>query len=205
MVGLKIPGLGGGLAALQLTNTISLSKVAEMPTSQEIADWVWRNPSKGAFKGLELLGFYLPNTNAVRYAFKSIENHLRAHLSEADQCLLGLGPMFIEHLLCKVSRYKSRLEKEGQTEAGKRLFLTLAREALEAAQNTLWVREHPRTDQRAFPFPLLSSPTHISEAISFFSPNGMSHTFILYCNSQGHRFKYAGGSTIHSERTGGCG
>ncbi|KAJ3531529.1 hypothetical protein NMY22_g8116 [Coprinellus aureogranulatus] len=165
IVGLRIPGLGGGLAALQLTNTLSLSKVAEMPTIQEIADWVWRNPNKGAFKGLQMLGFDLPNTNAVRYAFKAIENHLRQFLSKEDQILLQLGPMFIEHLLCKVARYKTRLEKEGQTEEGKKLFLTLAKQALEATRNAPWLKVNTRKDPIAFPFPLTSDPSHVADAI----------------------------------------
>jgi hypothetical protein len=163
VLSLKISGIGG-LTAFQLTNTLALFKIAEMPHYEEISDWIWRNKDLGASAGLEKLGFQLVNTTAVRAAFQSVLLHLEEHMTEDDKALVQLGPMFIEHLLCKVARYGSRLKKEGSSPEERNRLDMLAQEAEENEVD--WIPGDNLKNPAAFPFPLKPSQKMLEEAIT---------------------------------------
>ncbi|KAF6756085.1 hypothetical protein DFP72DRAFT_793423, partial [Ephemerocybe angulata] len=106
---LKIRGISGeGLCTLQMANALALSGVVTEPTETELADWIWGHKGLGAWKGLGVLGFQLDNTTAVRCAVKATLDHMKKHMSKEDAETLGLGPLFLEHVLCKVKRWNAR-------------------------------------------------------------------------------------------------
>lgn len=113
--GLNISGMAG-LTALQMVNSMALLGLVTMPTGRELADWIWERPKLGAFKGLELLGFTMENTNSTRFAFDVVHNWLDGHLSALDKVTLGFSAMFVEHLLCKIARWNGILVREGTEE-----------------------------------------------------------------------------------------
>ncbi|KAJ2920782.1 hypothetical protein H1R20_g16313, partial [Candolleomyces eurysporus] len=112
--GLKIYGIGG-LTALQLVNTLALVGIVQFPERWTLADWIWRNQSLGAFRGLESLGFQLESTTATRFAFDVVYDHLETYMKEEDKKLIGFSTIFVEHLLCKVVRWDKHLKKEGSS------------------------------------------------------------------------------------------
>lgn len=180
----KVPGLGGGLCTLQLANTLALVGVAEKPSSAEMADWIWVNNKKGAFKGLEKLGFKLDTTTAVRCAFHAVYSHLLGSMSKDDQATVGLDAIFVEHLLCKVSRWQGRIASAHRSNAKEAAMLErLALEALNDEENA--TTTHPK---HRFPFPLQASEATLQAAINTY---GACH---IYMASSTKPNVYAGSS-----------
>ena len=98
-----------GLTLLQTANNIAFSEIVNQPSTTHIAHWITRNSSLGAFHGLEELGFCLSSPDTVYAAMSCVYGHLDTDLSDADKAVLGFGNIQIEHILCKVPRWKRRL------------------------------------------------------------------------------------------------
>lgn len=106
---LNIPGFQTGLTLFQACNNLSILEVCRPPTPEEMAHWVSLHRGLGAFNGLRLTGFCLgEGTRQTRAAFMCVYNYLDEHLSPGDKATLGFGAIFVEHLLCKVSRWTKR-------------------------------------------------------------------------------------------------
>ena len=103
----KLNGFKHGLTNLQFANNLVCLGLCQSPTVGEIADWIFRNPKKGAFKGLVALGFDIVGRPAhwTKAAFQVVLDHLNATLSLDNRTLLVFGTIFLEHVLCKVSRF----------------------------------------------------------------------------------------------------
>ncbi|KAJ6544886.1 hypothetical protein DFH09DRAFT_1321743 [Mycena vulgaris] len=124
LVGVK----GSGLTTLQLANNLR---------------------SLGAFKALEALGFYIPDADPMltRIAFQYVYNHLQHSLSADDKMVLGFGVIFVEHVLCKVTRWEDRYDAAMNNTS----FTVLA----EALRNIPpWIQGLNAKDSQAFPLPL---------------------------------------------------
>jgi hypothetical protein len=158
---LNISAFGSGLTPFQLANHLVALKIVASPTAIDIADWIYKNPKLGAFRGLEDLGFFVSKNNlmSVRGAFICIYNFFEEHLTEQDKKLLFFGPIFVEHILCKIPRWKRRLADEG---AEGRL------EALATKENetgNLWTPGLNILHNKAFPIPLIIPPAWLKQTI----------------------------------------
>ena len=133
------------------------------PTVQEMADFLVNaakgkgkgKESKGGIKGLELLRFKISDRHDpglwIRAAFTSFYDHLDAHLTAADKAELHFGAMFVEHLLCKISRYQSIFLKDPL--AGTVTLVSLG-EIAQQKQGSGWVSGANALDCTKFPIPL---------------------------------------------------
>ena len=162
---LDITGFGSGLTPFQLANHLVALKIVNPPTVVDIADWIYKNPKLGAFRGLKDLGFSVSPKNlmSVRGAFTCIYQFLEEHLTEQDKSLLFFGPIFMEHLLCKLPRWKGRLtdeDAEGQLE-------TLA--GIEIKKNLPWIPGQNVLSGKAFPVPLLIPSAWLEQTIKSIS------------------------------------
>ena len=104
----KIAGFGTGLTPLQFSNSLSLIGLVAEPTLEDMTTWLAKNTKLGAFGGLKLLGFNADleaNKDACKPAFECVYRFLDEHLSTSDKQLVHFGTIFVEHLLCKVSRW----------------------------------------------------------------------------------------------------
>ncbi|KDR72713.1 hypothetical protein GALMADRAFT_42557, partial [Galerina marginata CBS 339.88] len=115
------PGLGGGLTLLHCANAVALLKLVTLPDPEALAAWIASNQDLGAYRGLEILGFGLTPKKAgqkvemevekIQVGFKSVFAHLDQYLSPEDKALLGFNVLFVEHLLCKITRWDSRMKQ----------------------------------------------------------------------------------------------
>ncbi|KAJ7774172.1 hypothetical protein DFH07DRAFT_732991 [Mycena maculata] len=109
-MGSGLRGFATGLAPFQFANNLTLAGIATPPPSPEtMAQWIYLNKDKGAFVGLQVLGFELPrnaSAAAVRAAFFCFYYWLDHHLSQKDKDWLRFGTIFTEQLLCKVGRWE---------------------------------------------------------------------------------------------------
>jgi hypothetical protein len=162
---LKITGFGSGLTPFQLANHLVTLKIIDPPTVLDIADWIFNNPKLGAFRGLKDMGFSVSTKNlmSVRGAFTCIYHFLEEHLTEQDKTLLYFGPIFMEHILCKIPRWKSRLADE---DAGSRLEELTAKEI---EKNHPWISGEDVMTNLAFPTPLTISSAWLEQTIESFS------------------------------------
>jgi len=140
-----------GLTRLQLANYLVTLEIMDPPEPDEVARWIFKNQSLGAFAGLGKMGFFLPrdDIDATRAAFAYVFHHLNQNLTEEDKEILCFGPIFIEHLLCKIGRWMTRF---GEYPAVANKFKELISEALE--ENSAWVPGANLHSPKAFPFPL---------------------------------------------------
>ena len=155
---LNIPGFQQGLTVFQLANYLVFLGIAKMPHWSEVADFIAENRQKGAFRGLEKLGFNMPDSSSVRAAFYCVHHYLEKTLSDDDKHILGFSPLFTEHLLCKVIRWAKHLSTEGGID-----FYRMGQDA-ESSQTT-WVVGSNATDEHAFPFLLTIDKESIRAAI----------------------------------------
>ena len=169
---LDIPGFGSGLTPFQLANHLVALKIVNPPTVVDIADWISKNPKLGAFRGLKDLGFSVSQKNlmSVRGAFTCIYQFFEENLTEEDKSILFFGPIFMEHLLCKLPRWKTRLADEG---AEGQLEALVAKEI---EKNYLWTLGENVIYNKALPVPLLIPSTWLEQTIESISVS----TFI-YC------------------------
>jgi hypothetical protein len=163
---LDITGFGSGLTPFQLANHLVALKIVNPPTVIDIADWVYKNPKLGAFRGLKDLGFSVSQKDlmSVRGAFTCIYQFFEENLTEEDKSILFFGPIFIEHLLCKLPRWKTRLADE---DAEGRLEELVAKEI---EKNYVWTPgENSIYNNKALPVPLLIPSTWLEQTIESIS------------------------------------
>ena len=160
---LDITGFGSGLTPFQLANHLVAFKIVDPPTVTDIADWIYKNPKLGAFHGLKDLGFSVSPKNlmSVRGAFTCIYRFFEEHLTEQDKSLLFFGPIFMEHLLCKLPRWKFRLTDE---DAEDRLEYLAQKE-----MKYIWTPGGNIISKEAFPVPLLISSEWLEQTIESIS------------------------------------
>lgn len=156
---LKISGFMSGLTVMQTCNALAFSNIISPPTLFELAEWIWQHQHLGAFAGLIFLGFKLPSQKAVFIALTSIFNHLDVNLTTADKRVLGFDTIFLEHLLCKVSRWTKRLTE-------------LKKWADEAEKSDNFVASANEFNCQAFPFPLLFAEGHFEEIMKGIDVSG---------------------------------
>jgi hypothetical protein len=147
---LNISAFGSGLTPFQLANNLVALEIVAPPTAIDIADWIYRHPKLGAFRGLQDLGFSVSNKNlmSVRGAYICIYNFFEEHLTKDDKKLLFFGPIFVEHILCKIPRWKKRLEDE---DAGGRLEMLIEKVI---SDGEIWSPGENSISNKAFPVPL---------------------------------------------------
>ncbi|KAJ7028878.1 hypothetical protein C8F04DRAFT_1265444 [Mycena alexandri] len=105
-------GFGSGLAPFQFANNVVLAGLATPPSPAAMAQWIYANKDYGAFAGLRVMGFKLEKSAspaAVRAAFICVYCWLDYWLSDNDKKLLRFDTIFVEQLLCKVTRWNHRL------------------------------------------------------------------------------------------------
>lgn len=107
--GLGIKGFTSGLTSLQFANNLWVAKIVADPSPDEMVSWLWANRDLGATRGLVHLGFQLKTFKDFHAAFLIVYGHLNEHLSTEDKNILHFSVIFVEHLLCKVSRWGVRL------------------------------------------------------------------------------------------------
>ena len=148
---LNISGFGSGLTPFQLANHLVALKIVDLPTVVDIADWIYKHPKLGAFCGLEDLWFSVSKKNlmSVQGAFTCIYHFFEEHLMESDQSILFFGPIFTEHILSKIPRWKSCLADE---DAEGRLEELAAKEI---EKTYPWTSGRNMFDNKAFPMPLV--------------------------------------------------
>lgn len=154
---LNIPGFQQGLTVFQLTNYLVFLGIATMPHWSEIADFISENRQKGAFRSLEKLGFRLTDLSSVHAAFYCIHQHLDQYLTADDKGVLGFSPIFTEHLLCKIVRWAKHLTKEGN--------IDFYQEGHHAESTCNWEAGLNKTDNMAFPFPLIITGEQLANGI----------------------------------------
>ena len=109
VIHLGIKGFGRGLTSLQLVNNLCIAGVVDEPSVTDMVSWLFRNKDLGANKGLRHLGFQVNTFKDFHAAFLVVHGHLDRNLSGEDKKILHFGVIFVEHLLCKVSRWETRL------------------------------------------------------------------------------------------------
>ena len=127
-----------------------------------MADWIYKHPKLGAFRGLKNLGFSVSTKNlmSVRGAFACIYRFFEEHLTEQDKSLLFFGPIFMEHVLCKIPRWKNRLRDEG----AENLLEEMAKKEINK-----WTAGENITSNKAFPVPLIIPSEWLEQAIDSIS------------------------------------
>jgi hypothetical protein len=177
---LNIPGFQQGLTVFQLANYLVFLGIATMPHWSEVADFISENRQKGAFRGLEKLGFHMPDASSVRAAFYCVHHYLDEHLTDEDKKDLGFSPIFTENLLCKVVRWAKYLSNEGKID-----FYDKGLQAESAYPD--WEGGLNMTDNAAFPFPLTISSEQLARAIkeagSSVSASYNLHISDAYCTT----------------------
>jgi hypothetical protein len=162
---LNIIGFGSGLTPFQLANHLVSLEIVNPPTLVDIADWICMNPKLGAFRGLKDLGFSVSSKNlmSVRGAFTCVYKFFEENLTEQDKSLLYFGPIFMEHLLCKLPRWKTRLTDED----GEGRLQELA--GKEREKNYIWSPGENVINNKAFPVPLLIPSAWLERTIESIS------------------------------------
>ncbi|KAE9406573.1 hypothetical protein BT96DRAFT_774745, partial [Gymnopus androsaceus JB14] len=103
-----ILGFGSGITQMQFANTLALLGICDLPSCDTMAKIVQANKRMGAFEGLQRLGLQVNARSAethVRAAFRCVYDALDHLLTPRDKALLCFNAIFVEHLLCKVSRW----------------------------------------------------------------------------------------------------
>lgn len=161
----KIIGFGSGLTPFQLANRLVALKIVDSPTVTEMADWIFKHRKLGAYRGLANLGFCLMpgNLMSVRCAFKCVYSHFDEYLTKEDKDILFFGPIFVEHILCKIPRWQSRLADENAVGHMEKIVL-------EAERSDNWISGMNVMDHKAFPVPLLISSAWLKKIIEQVSP-----------------------------------
>ncbi|KAL0579481.1 hypothetical protein V5O48_002523 [Marasmius crinis-equi] len=112
---LAIDGFKDGLTAMQMANNLALAGIVLHPTIDEMASWIWLHQDKGAFRGLQQLGFAsMPTRRAVVVALTCFCDHLWGHCPEQLREALGCNKGNVidaEHLLCKIPRWTSKIKE----------------------------------------------------------------------------------------------
>ncbi|KAF5314358.1 hypothetical protein D9619_011737 [Psilocybe cf. subviscida] len=156
---LEIPLFGRGLTVLQTANNLVYANIATMPTPAEVSGWIVKHKSLGAHRGLQILGFsYLSSYAGVKFAFTALYDHLDHFLSNSDKEILGFDPLFLEHVLCKVARWSSRLQS---SKANGDVLSLHALSTHLADHLPVWASGENEQNHLAIPFPLTISKARL--------------------------------------------
>ncbi|KAG6850293.1 hypothetical protein H0H93_015235, partial [Arthromyces matolae] len=158
----ELTPFGKGLTCLQFANNLVFLGIVLPPEPLDVATWISRNKDLGAVRGLQKLGFNLTTTISVQSAFMSVYNHLDSFMTAEDKADMGFGAIFVEHLLCKVSRWFTRLEPDTARPTG--VFETMGKDVLSSEGE--WSRGANLQDSRKFPFPLRTTLDAIKATIT---------------------------------------
>jgi len=159
MNSLSLLGFKTGLTVFQLVNSLVFLGLAKMPSPVEVADWIFDHGKLGAYRGLQQLGFSCPDLGSVWSAYMIVYNHLDQFLTEDDKKILGFSPIFVEHLLCKVVQWESRLV-EGKVSSLDKMAASID------LPHEHWISGENKTNQAAFPFPFSSDPKELKKTIT---------------------------------------
>jgi hypothetical protein len=155
-----------GLTPFQFCNNLVQLQVCASPPPSTMSRWISKNPRLGAAKGLASLGFEISGPRKghhwVRAAFMSVYVHLDKHLSAEDKDELRFDTIFVESLLCKVTRFKYSFSTNGKESLQK-----LGLEAQKAQHNNPWTPTYNAVDTtgQRFPIPLSASLEDIEQVI----------------------------------------
>ncbi|KAF9062573.1 hypothetical protein BDP27DRAFT_1140530, partial [Rhodocollybia butyracea] len=92
-----IAGFGSGITRMQFANTFALLALCPLPSCDTMAKIVLANKHMGAFEGLQQVH--------VQAAFCCVYDALDHMLPTSYQAKICFNAIFVEHLLCKVSRW----------------------------------------------------------------------------------------------------
>ncbi|KAJ8079431.1 hypothetical protein PM082_021947 [Marasmius tenuissimus] len=148
----KLDGFRSGLTRMQLANTLALLGLCELPSCDEMADIVHMHKNKGAFEGLQRLGLNVTASSTVeevRLAFRCVFDFLDHQLRPEDKAILDFNAIFVEHLLCKVTRW----EKAFPAKANHTLR-TMAENTRNSRSEVAVSQPGETATARSFPFPL---------------------------------------------------
>ncbi|KAL1685215.1 hypothetical protein GGG16DRAFT_66752, partial [Schizophyllum commune] len=107
---LRITGVQSGITLMQAANNCTLLGLCQPPSVEDMAI-IALSINRGATAGMQALGLAPRDRPAYIAAFRLIYHYLDSHLSDQDKETLSFNPIFVEHLLCKVQRFKRELEK----------------------------------------------------------------------------------------------
>ncbi|KAJ7201886.1 hypothetical protein GGX14DRAFT_328226, partial [Mycena pura] len=144
--GLK--GFGSGLGTLQFANNAVLCGIADGPSPAAMASWISANKTYGAFTGLQVVGFNLPPNASpaiIRAAFLCFYYWLEHCLSPEDRAVLHFDTIFAEQLLCKIGRWRHRMQTMGK--------IDLVAEAQKLFEGLDWQKGANLNDPSKFPIP----------------------------------------------------
>ncbi|KAJ6488697.1 hypothetical protein C8R47DRAFT_978432 [Mycena vitilis] len=144
----RLSGFGSGLAPLQFANNLALAGIAEPPSVETMAQWIYLNKGYGAFAGLKITGWNLPDNAspaAVRAALTCFYRWHEHHLCVDDSTLLRFGTIFCEQLLCKCGRWQHRLKSMAR--------MDLSEKADELFEGKPWTQGENLTDHTKWPIP----------------------------------------------------
>ncbi|KAF7374675.1 hypothetical protein MSAN_00352500 [Mycena sanguinolenta] len=147
-----------GLTTLQLANNLVFLKICVEPSARELGEWISKNSKLGAYRGLCLLGFKLHELDSIatQVAFQIVYNHIDRWMSARDKERVGFGAIFVEHLLCKVKRWRERYSAMPDD------LFTWAKAAVRGVE---WGPGDDRGDGAKLPFPCDVSAEFIEAAI----------------------------------------
>jgi hypothetical protein len=165
---LGVSGLGSttqsSLTAFQLTNNLTLARICTPPLVEDITAWIWKMKKAGAYRGLQELGFDVTSLHRTHASFNCVLKHFDDNLSEHDRSSMGFGigcgVIFVEHILCKVVRWDSRLVFN----CGKGASLVKLGDAAAEAEVT-WTKGANHNDASLFPIPLKMSQDRLKELL----------------------------------------
>jgi hypothetical protein len=110
----KINGFAG-LTLFQCVNNLAYVGICKKPSLAELAVWTSNNSSLGAAHGLSYLGFSCSRGPAMVWrlygALTVLNSFLCHYLSKEDQADLHYDTIWIEHMLCKLSRWANIWKK----------------------------------------------------------------------------------------------
>jgi hypothetical protein len=174
---LKLHGFKNGLTNLQFANNLASLGLCQEPTVDEMAGWIFKHQEKGAFKGLLALGFKIRGrpVHWTKAAFQCIYDHLSATLSPKDHDELRFGAIFVEHVLCKVSRFAYIMRKAGRSRKASSHStvspLSLHQIALDAGRCSQWVGEVNPCDRsgKTMPIPVTGDRARLDASVQLWA------------------------------------
>jgi hypothetical protein len=164
---LQVSGLGTmnhpSLTGFQMANNLVFAGLCLPPLLDDITDWVWKMKNVGAYHGLQMLGFDVSSFEKTHRSINCVFSHFNDNLSDNDRISMGFhlnyGPLFVEHILCKVSRWQSRLVSN----CGKAANLIKLGDISAGVEKdgTKWIQSANFEDASLFPIPLSISQDYL--------------------------------------------
>lgn len=108
VVGLGVaPFKGDSLSTMHLVNRLAEVGLCEEPTAAELGLWISRHADRGAYAGLQDVGFsQLESAQHVILAFSTFHNYVRRKLSVEQREAMHFTTITSENFLCKIVRVR---------------------------------------------------------------------------------------------------